>query len=376
MLRRLGWLSGRGGSLDSDARRGSGRRKATPYGIRITKLGAAFVGLIVVLVLAAVNTGNNALFLVFGQMLALFAISGWLSHTNLMRLVTHLDLPSEIYARRPLWGRVEVENRGKRWPRRWLTVRVQDASEDGFCDLLAPGERRTLDLRLMFRRRGHHDVDAVVISSLFPFGFFRKGMRLRLSNPLLVYPEIYPEGGSIHPESGRLGDRSQAARGEGPELRSLRPYRPGDDPRRIHWKKTAHSGEIVVLEREAEGGHRFTVLFDNGVGELVTDADRQRFESLVSEAATAVHNYLREGFEVELVTRDRRFAASQGRRHQELLLTHLALVEPVEVSEGAGPLTSSLQDAAAAGRGLRLAMSRGSELSIEPAGGSSDSTAS
>ena len=337
---------------------GHGAHSASPYGIRITKLGAAFVGLIVVAVLAAVNTGNNALFLVFGQMLMLFAVSGWLSHTNLKKVVAHFDLPSEIYARRPLWGTVEVENQGRRWPRRWLEVRVRDASEPGFCTSVAAGERQKLDLRMMFQRRGHHDIDAVVISSLFPFGFFRKGMRLRLSNPLLVYPEIYPEGGGMHPESGRIGERSQARRGEGPELRSLRPYRPGDDPRRIHWKKTAHSGEVVVLEREAEGGFRFTVVFDNGVGELVTQADRERFESLVSEAATAVHNYLRDGFEVELVTREGAFPASHGQRHQERLLTHLALVQPVELPAGAPPLSSSLQIGRGV-RGLKLAMSRG-----------------
>lgn len=336
--------------------RSTRRQKGRPYGIRITKLGAAFVGLIVLLVLAAVNTGNNALFLVFGQMLVLFAVSGWLSHVNLQAVVAHLDLPTEIYARRPLWGMVEVENLGLRWPRRWLRVEVRDASEPGFCELVKPGERRKLDLRLMFRQRGHHDIDAVLISSLFPFGFFRKGMRLRLTKPLLVYPELYPEGGGIHPESGRIGDRSLARQGQGPELRSLRPYRPGDDPRRIHWKKTAHSGEVVVLEREAEGGYQFTVLFDNGVGALVTDADRARFESLVSEAATTVSNYLRDGFEVELITRDRRFASAQGQRHLERLLTHLALVQPVEVAEGAPPLTSELERIPGMSRALRLAL--------------------
>lgn len=338
-------------------RAGASGKVATPYGIRITKLGATFVGLVVLLVLAAVNTGNNALFLVFGQMLALFAVSGWLSHVNLTNVVAHLDLPAEIYARRPLWGTVEVENLGRHWPRRWLRVEVRDASEPGYCSLVRPGERIKLDLRLMFRRRGRHDVDAVLISSLFPFGFFSKGMRLRLTKPLLVYPELYPEGGSIHPESGRLGDRSRAHEGQGPELRSLRPYRPGDDPRRIHWKKTAHSGEVVILERDAEGGHRFTVLFDNGVGELVTEADRQRFESLVSEAATTVRNYLLDDFEVELITRDKRYPSAQGQRHLERLLTHLALVQPVEVVEGAPPLTSELERMPGAARALRLAMS-------------------
>ncbi len=330
------------------------RSVATPYGIRITKLGAAFIGCVVLLVLAAVNTGNNALFLVFGQMLALFAISGWLSHVNLTGVVTHLDLPLEIYARRPLWGTVVAENLGRRWHRRWLRIQVRDASEPGYCEQIEPGERRKMDLRLMFRERGRHDVDAVLISSLFPFGFFRKGMRLRLSRPLLVYPELYDEGGSLHPETGRVGDRSLARSGQGSELRSLRPYRPGDDPRRIHWKKTAHSGEVVVLEREAEGGRRFTVLLDNGVGELVTDVDRQRFETLVSEAATAVHSYLRNGFEVELITRDERFSSSHGQRQYERLLTHLALVQPVEVAQGAPPLTSELERVPGALRALRL----------------------
>ncbi len=333
-----------------------GRNPASPHGIRITKLGAVFVGLVVLVALAAINTGNNALFLLFGQMLTLLAVSGWLSRTNLTKVSTHLEVPQEIYAKGPMWGAIEVENFGRRWSRRWLRFKVDDASDVAYCDQLEPGARRKLDLRMIFRHRGHHDVDSVLVSSLFPFGFFRKGMRLQLQQPILIYPELFPEGGSIHPESGRFGDLSQSRLGHGPELHSLRPYRPGDDPRRIHWKKSAHSGEVVVWEREAEGGRRFTVLFDNGFGDLVRAADRARFESLVSEAATAVHNYLKGGFEVELITRDQRFAASEGQRHYEMLLTHLALVQPVGLAEGAAPLTAPLGGCLADSQILRLAM--------------------
>ncbi len=328
---------------------------AAPHGIRITKLGAAYLGLTVIAALAAINTGNNALFLVFGQMLTLFALSGWLSRTNLTGIRAGLDLPREVYALRPSWGVVDLTNEGKRWSRRWLQVRLAEASDIAYCSRVDPGTRSDLDLRLLFPRRGLHRVDAVVISSLFPFGFFAKGTKLRLQTPILVYPELFDEGTSDHPQRGLLGEEPQERRGSGLDLHSLRPYRDGDDPRRIHWKKTAQSGEVVVLERQAEGGRLFTVLFDNGVGELATEEEQRRFELLISEAATAIHKYMEAGFEVELITRDMSFPPTSGARHHERLLTHLALIQPVAIAKGAPPLAPGRPVRHGDVRALRLA---------------------
>ncbi len=91
-------------------------------------------------------------------------------------------------------------------------------------------------------------------SSLFPFGFFRKGVRYRVDLEVLVFPEIFP------PPAARREDESgqhrattpAAAPAGGTTSTALRRFRHGDDPRGIHWKQTARTGAMVYMEREAE----------------------------------------------------------------------------------------------------------------------------
>jgi uncharacterized protein (DUF58 family) len=63
------------------------------------------------------------------------------------------------------------------------------------------------------------------------------------------------------------------------------------------------------------------------------DEARERFERLVSEAATTAVDYLDRGYEVELVTRDRAIRFGAGRRQRATILEHLAVIEPAERSQ-------------------------------------------
>ncbi|MGD2071759.1 MAG: DUF58 domain-containing protein, partial [Gemmatimonadota bacterium] len=194
-------------------------------------------------------------------------------------------------------------------------------------------------LELLIRRRGRHHIRAVHVSSLFPFGFFRKGVRYHVDLDLLVLPEIYAVSAADVDETGRLGDVASPRVGWGHGLYSLRGFRQGDDPRGIHWKRTARTGEMIFMEREAEESRRLSILFDNGVGPLEGEAERERFERLVSEAATTAIDFLDRAFEVELVMRHRRLPFGLGRRHRFAILEALALVNAEEPSPG--PLLST-----------------------------------
>ena len=94
-------------------------------------------------------------------------------------------------------------------------------------------------------------------------------MRYAVGLELLVYPELFP------PASGRrrrLGTRRRSRRRRAPAgdttCTRCAASAPGDDPRGIHWKKTAQTGGLVYQEREAEETLRLSILFDNGAGRL------------------------------------------------------------------------------------------------------------
>jgi len=145
---------------------------------------------------------------------------------------------------------------------------------------------------------------------------------------VMVFPELYEAASRRAVDDGRLGQGRPQRSLWGHDLHSLRSFRQGDDPRGIHWKQTARTGDLVYMERAAERGRRLSILFDNGVGELADGEAEDRFESLVSEAATAAVDHLGRGWEVELVTRDGSLPFATGPRQRLALLEALATIEP------------------------------------------------
>lgn len=104
------------------------------------------------------------------------------------------------------------------------------------------------------------------LSSGDPFGLFRVEVQGRHSEALLVYPRVaqlppmeLPRGALVGRDRRRRplagDDRSPVVRG----------YHPGDSLRHIHWPSTAHRGELMVSEVEAEpSGDLWIVLDLNG----------------------------------------------------------------------------------------------------------------
>ncbi len=323
-------------------------------GFRLTKVGLWFSVFLLIVLVAATNTGNNGLFLALAVMAAALVVSHVVAGWNVRGLNLRLHPPAEIFASSPALLGVEVENRG-RWLPRWLlilTVEAQDVEppvgERGlsapplFVPFLPRRSTRRDRLEILIRRRGRHLVSRARVTSLFPLGFFRKGRRYPAATELLVYPEIYPASTSWPAQTGKAGDEPTRRAGQGYDLFGLRAFRHGDDPRSIHWKQSARTGSLVWKEHEAEENRRLLIVFDNAVGELATTAEHRRFERLVSEAATAALDHLANGFEVALVTREESIAYAAGARQRRRILEILALVEAVP--EATRPLAAPEPD--------------------------------
>lgn len=315
-------------------------RRTVPEGIRITRVGVWYIVLTLLVAVPAANTGNNALYLVEAALLALLVVSGFLSRGNLRGLDVAFDPPGELYVGESATLAFRLETRG-RWIGRWIGRRLLEASGpsgsgSALVAYLEPRKEHRLTIRLKPERRGRLPVPYLHLASIYPLGLFRKGLRYRVAGELLVFPAILPTS-ELRLAGAAAGDEQKVRRvGRGHELFSLRRFRSGDDPRGIHWKQSARTGNLVYLEREAEEGKRLTVVLDNGVAPLRGVADDQRFEALVSRAASAAHHHLAQGWEVELLLREGGVGFGRGRSHRLRILEALALVEPV-AAEGRRP---------------------------------------
>ena len=89
------------------------RRRGLPRKLKLTREGKYLLFLVFGVGFAAINTGNNLLYLVFGLLLSLILVSGVLSELCLRKLTVSVDLPPQLHARRPGLSRVRLRN-GKR----------------------------------------------------------------------------------------------------------------------------------------------------------------------------------------------------------------------------------------------------------------------
>jgi uncharacterized protein (DUF58 family) len=310
-------------------------RRAVPEGIRITTVGLWYVLLSVLVAIAATNTGNNALYMVLALMFAVLILSGLTSRENVRGLEVELEPPGEVYANRPFSLGFTLRSRARVSPRWFLLFTVSRSAQPLLIPFLPRRGKSVGQLDMMIRSRGHHQFPWAHVSSLFPFGFFRKGVRYRVDFEMLVFPELFPAASARPRESEQYGEEASRRPGAGHDLHSLRVFRRGDDPRGIHWKQTARTGELIYTERATERSRRLSIVFDNAVGELADETAKTRFERLVSEAATAAVDHLGRGYEVELVTRDRTIPFAGGPRQRLAVLEALALVEPRPVAREA-----------------------------------------
>lgn len=280
---------------------------------------------------AAINTGNNLLYLLVSALLALIVVSGILSEQAMRGLALSAIAPEEIYAGRPALFGAALVNR-----KRWLTsysITVELLSPDArtlesgsrfiYFRRIEPGVERLATWEETLPRRGRQRLTGVRITTRFPFGLFIKAGRPALTEEVLVFPRVRPLPAESLRRRGESGDVAARRRGRGGDLYNLRAYRPGDDPRFIHWRSSAKADALMVQELEAETSHD-TRLVLAGPGTAATEA----LETGLSEAASFAVALIRAGAGVELIGPGLVVPLGHGRPQLRRVLTALALYGP------------------------------------------------
>jgi uncharacterized protein (DUF58 family) len=138
---------------------------------------------------------------------------------------------------------------------------------------------------------------ALDITAAGPIGLYRAGRRelVSLTSPVPIGPRpvdfdiTWPTPRAVAfglAEGAPLGDDL---------FRSIRPYVRGDEPRRVHWRSTAHHGRLMVRECDGTGVVAVQVVLDTGMpGPLA--------EAVVEAAGAVCRGALGRGWLVHLVT--------------------------------------------------------------------------
>ena len=361
------------------ARRVAVERLREKFDYDITKAGIIYILLTVVIAIAALNTGNNLLYIVVAAMLAAMLVSGYASAWVLRNLELDIRLPEHVFAGRPVFGRIVIQNVRRLLPSFSVRVvstqkrRTKAATEwqweattfafpfnrpadqqwlrlpdrklrrvtvlppppgifqgMAYFPFVPSQSEMTADLELKFDRRGRYREDSFGLATRFPFAFFTKTRRVALRRELVVYPRIEPTDQMREVLPTVHGEWESFMRGRGSDLYRIREYMPEDSARHVDWKATAKSGSLKVREFAREDERRVCIVFDNPQPGTISEAEYEKAVDLA--ASLAWHFWDSHEADVSFII------GGQERMHDvHEFLTALAVIQPAEASASDNP---------------------------------------
>ncbi|MGI8794228.1 MAG: DUF58 domain-containing protein [Acidimicrobiales bacterium] len=237
--------------------------------------------------------------------------------------------PPRVYA--GTFSRVDLDlaNLGRRTT---PVLQITDAFDGGrrsarfLAPPVGPRGRRQAAYRLPTDRRGIYDIGPLEVGVADPFGLASARTKGAGVAQLTVYPKVdrirpLPQTLGNDPTAG--ADRPTPLLGAGDDFYALREYEVGDDTRRVHWKSTARTGELMIRQDEMPWQERATILLD--VRRHVHST--QSLELAVSAAASIFEASSRGGAIVRLISTDGTDSGfSEGHAHAQAILEHLATI--------------------------------------------------
>ncbi|HEY6336939.1 MAG TPA: DUF58 domain-containing protein [Candidatus Sulfotelmatobacter sp.] len=316
------------------ARRVAMERLRETFDYEINSAGVIYVLVTLVIGIAALNTGNNLLYIVVAAMLAAILVSGMVSAMVLRWLELDVRLPEHVFAGRAVPGRIVLRNPRRylpsfsvfvlstrksrkkpekqwRWEattfafpfnrpqeEQWLRLpdrrlrRVTIAPDPpgifpgiAYFPFLPPQKELSADLELLFEQRGRYREGSFGVATRFPFAFLTKTRHVALPREVLVYPRIEPTDELTDILPMVRGEWESFVRGRGSDLHRIREYQPEDSARHVDWKATAKSGSLKVREFSREDERRVCIVFDNPAPGVLSDAAYERGVGLAASLA-------------------------------------------------------------------------------------------
>ncbi|MCA9595263.1 MAG: DUF58 domain-containing protein [Myxococcales bacterium] len=303
-----------------------------PRRLKLTREGKYFIGITFGVGFAAINTGNNLLYLLLGMLLSLIVVSGVMSELSLRHLTVARRLPPRAQVGRPHLVEIEVYNHKKRVPSYAIEIEDlragQPADKRCFFLKISPRSAQVAAYRRTPARRGRDRHIGFRVATRFPFGLFEKSRELSADGDLIIYPAVDPVRLPPDAPGRRLGGDGAIGRGNGDEILGVRPMRDGDDPRDIYWRKSTLAHQMVLRERAREMRRDVEYVIDPVHPNAAPDNDwTERFERRIRDVASRAVAHLKRGDAVALRTTTGERVRANTTVGADPILRFLALLE-------------------------------------------------
>jgi uncharacterized protein (DUF58 family) len=324
------------------ARRVALHRVREAFDYDVTREGIVYLVVVVLIGVAALNTGNNLLFIVVSAMLAAIIVSGVASAAILRSLELDVGVPEHIFAGEPVLKRLSLRNLRRVLPSLSVSVvppktrhahkRLKWEPSRFVFPARAPREKQwvhlpDLSLRLVterecgpgiftgkayfpyiparasvnrelefnFARRGRYVQDGFGLCTRFPFSFLAKTRKVPLAREIVVYPGVQPTDELFEILPMITGEFEAFIRGRGHDLYRIREHLPEDSARHVDWKASARTGSLKVREFTREDERKLRVVFDNPAAREI---DQSAYERGIALAASLAWHFSGENTEL------------------------------------------------------------------------------
>ncbi len=303
--------------------------------LRLTAAGWAFVVVTLVVAVATVKSQSAMLFVIVGAMIGAIVASAVMAGRMLRAVELQREGPVQAWQSQTIHLGYYLRNARKR---PCLALALDELpvagieTAGGFCAHLPPEGTFRSGARFVARRRGRVVLSGVEILCRFPFGLVASRRVMRHAASVVVWPargqlrQRMLHQGAVEVSSA---PPTQATGGQD-EFFGLRDYRSDDNPRWIHWRRSANRPVPVVREMCHPKPEILYVILDTRLPEAAASAWSQR-ERTIRFAGTLIEHALSRGYQVGLALalrgRARAYPARAGRGQMHLLLTALAEVD-------------------------------------------------
>jgi uncharacterized protein (DUF58 family) len=277
-----------------------------------TRTGFVFGGLIVLLILGAINYQASLVYGVAFLLGSMFLVTILYTFRNLS------GLQLELVGARPGFVDEDVE----------ISIRVirpggrsregiQLGWPDGIIQWaeLSDQETDTLKLYVQAPHRGFFDPGRLLVETYFPLGLLRAWTWVDLNVNVLIYPKPifgdFPQSVSGRRDEGQLIDPLGSD-----DFHDIKTYRAGDPVRHIIWRSYARSGELMVKRYASYVEPRLWLALDSVPGKL-----EERVSRLTGLALKATRQEREFGLDLGGV----KIRPGRGDAHLEQVLKELAL---------------------------------------------------
>lgn len=274
-----------------------------------TGFGVLFGVLLFVMLVGALNYGNNAALLLTCVLAAAAGSSLFVAFRALsgLELVGLRADEAEAGTPRRVHLRFDPGQRAR------SSLRLRHAAGAIVFDLEA-GRAAEATLELAPSARGWQPTGRLRLWTDQPFGLFQCWSWINPAQELLVYPALERPAPPLPSGRGRIGE--QAETGSSEEHAGLREYRPSDPPRLIAWKASVRHDSLLVRDVERRSGEMLE-LAHHALRGLDAEARIRRLAAWVVEAERAQRSYA-------LVLPGATIGPSLGEAHRTACLRALA----------------------------------------------------